>query len=117
MELHFPPDPTPLEVLHALLLYVFPMIVLVYAARTAYARTRRRTIRILSGAFLFVTATVLIFISLSFMYPHHHHDIRWVAGRRDLNYPVDAVIGLVIASLSVVAWRVAGRPKARTGAN
>lgn len=98
-----PPPPSPLEfALTALFAFVLFTGAMIGAARLRRATSRPRVVGAAGFIFAAAAAGCLLF-GLSLVYPHQHHEVDWTSDY-DLNYWVDAAIGLFFWAAFVVTY-------------
>ncbi len=103
-----PPPPSPLEfALASLFAFVLFTGAMIGAARLRRATSRPRVVGAATLMFVAAAAGCLLF-GLSLVHPHHHHEVAWTSDH-DLNYWIDAAIGVLFWVAFVVvyvkAWR------------
>lgn len=111
----FEPGPTPAQ--SALMLSITLGVCI--GAMLLAGRLRRRDSRFAwaaAGLLFFLAAAILLLTGLSLVYPHHHHDTAWT-GDWDLNYWIDAAIGVAFWAAYGVAyfrvWKARGSTEVR----
>lgn len=105
---------TPMATAAWLLLYTATTFAGIFLGQRLFLLKRRPLARWCAGTVLFLNAVWLFFTVLALVYPHPNHDTEWVAGRPELNYPIDIALGVVMTVCAALVWwratRVAGAP-------
>ena len=104
----FPEPPTPAEFLAQLLIALILALALGTLAVVARRDSHSVTRDILAGLAFAAGATLCFVLGLALVYPHGHHDVAWNPSRPDLNYPLDAALGLLVWASYVfpcLRWR------------
>jgi amino acid transporter len=92
-----------------LLLYTVTTLAGIFIGQRLFLVKRRPLARWCAGIVVALNALWLLFTVLALVYPHPNHETEWVAGRPELNYPIDIALGVVVVICAALVWRRAFR--------